>query len=435
MRCRLLSVFLSLVFLFSAHGYGWGAPTSKNRAEILGGGHTRHFISGKAGPSSEAKIWNLKPLRKSVFYGYDKTMGAKDNPNAASNGGAARYVSTSGSDSWSGSIHSPWRTISYAINHVKEGDTVYIHGGVYYGNITLKGIHGTSSKRIEFRSYPGEWAIIDGTGTNGKGNLVRILNSSWLIFRNLEIRNSDPTKNSGGIYSENLTDTEFHNIYFHNNNSSGFSAKNLYRVNFYNCTSAYNENIQSLGNSGDGFTITSGGENAFFRCVANDNSDDGFDNWASVANDFVDCISAKNGKRKKGNGNGFKLGTVFGNRTNPGSQGGGHTLVHCIALGNRSRGFDENGTTKGISFTDCIACNNAHNWNLPHANNMVTNCLSFGGSGGRVGTATTMVDSIGQVFGGMVSAADFESIRLADMNNRTVGHRFFYPTLQAKVSK
>ncbi len=373
---------------------------------------------------------STQPSSSTVFYGYDKTLGANDDSNAAPYGGVSRYVSPTGSDNGTGSISSPWQHIQYAMTHSNAGDTIYLRGGVYYSPVTINGnAPGTQQHPMEIRSYPGEWAVIDGTGSDGNGNLVRLINESWLIFRNLEIRNSDPTKNANGIYGENLTDCEFHNIYLHNNNGAGMNAKELYRVKFYNCTASDNANIQTAGNTGDGFSITSGGQNEFYRCVSIGNSDDGWDNWASVGNYYEDCISANNGKLANGNGNAFKLGKALGYSPNPDSEGGGHTLVRCISSGNRSRGFDENGTTNGITFTGCISYNNATNWHLPNANNTVTNGISFGGSGGSVGSATNVIDSMGQVFGGSVATSDYESVDVANMNNQTAGQRYFYPVV------
>ncbi len=411
-----------LVFLFSVQGCGARAvpPT----IEIPSG---RDHPTPSVGKVVSPADLNLPNKTKPVFYGYDKAMVAQDDPKAAPYGGVSRYVSPAGSDSGTGTISSPWQHIQYGMTHSSAGDTIYLRGGIYYSPVIInRNALGTRQHPMEIRSYPGEWAIIDGTGSDGRGNLVRLLNESWLIFRNLEIRNSDPTKNANGIYGENLTDCEFHNIYLHNNNGAGFNAKEMYRVKFFNCTSSDNANIQTAGNTGDGYSITSGGQNIFYRCVSMGNSDDGWDNWASVGNYYEDCISAGNGKGRKGDGNGFKLGKALGYRPNSDSSGGGHTLIRCFAIGNRARGFDENGTTNGSSFTGCIAYHNGTNWSLPHANNTVSQAISFGGGGDRIGSATTITASRGQGFGGKVTAADFESVDIADMNHRSAGRRFFH---------
>ncbi len=364
---------------------------------------------------------------KAIFYGYDKSIGAGDDPYAAPYGGVSRYVSPSGSDHGTGSYLFPWQHIQYAMTHANAGDTIYLRGGVYDSIIDINGnVSASALYPLEVRSYPGEWAIIDGTNTSG-GNLFRIFNASWVIFRNFEVRNSGKNRVSNGFYVENVTDCEWHNIYMHDNNGAGFSSKELYRCKFYNCTAKNNVDTQTAGDSADGFSITSGKKNEFYRCVAIGNSDDGYDNWAASSHYFEDCVAANNGKGKGGDGNGFKLG-----KADPapyqGLRGGKHTLVCCIALGNRFRGYSENGTTNGSVLTGCIAYASGQNWELPNAPHKVTHCISFGGTGDMIGPATTVVESKGQGFGGTVHTSDFESVDLADMNNQSLGHRFFFPT-------
>lgn len=49
--------------------------------------------------------------------------------------GATRYVATTGTDTGAGtSPEAPWRTISYAVNHAADGDTVRVQGGRYLEN-------------------------------------------------------------------------------------------------------------------------------------------------------------------------------------------------------------------------------------------------------------------------------------------------------------
>jgi hypothetical protein len=74
---------------------------------------------------------------------------------------ATYYVSTSGNDSTgSGSITSPWRTISYGESQLSSGDTLILRGGTYTGpsncNISWN-VSGTT-----LRAYSGETPILDG---------------------------------------------------------------------------------------------------------------------------------------------------------------------------------------------------------------------------------------------------------------------------------
>lgn len=101
------------------------------------------------------------------------------------------YVSTSGDDSNPGTIAAPWRTIQHAANTVTAGATVYVFGGVYNESVNFPR-SGTASARISFQSYPGQTAVIDGTGlsvtdTQGLINIVGHL--SYITVRGFEVRN------------------------------------------------------------------------------------------------------------------------------------------------------------------------------------------------------------------------------------------------------
>jgi hypothetical protein len=77
--------------------------------------------------------------------------------------GATYYVSKSGSNSNSGSFTAPWLTIQHAANSVSAGATVYVEAGVYNESVSFPA-SGTASNYITFASYPGQTAVIDGTG-------------------------------------------------------------------------------------------------------------------------------------------------------------------------------------------------------------------------------------------------------------------------------
>ncbi|HUI48070.1 MAG TPA: DUF1565 domain-containing protein [Acidimicrobiia bacterium] len=76
--------------------------------------------------------------------------------------GPAWFVdATHGNDTADGSRRSPWRTVQHALAHAHPGDTIYLHGGVYFERIALA-VSGTAAAPITLRSAPGELAIIDG---------------------------------------------------------------------------------------------------------------------------------------------------------------------------------------------------------------------------------------------------------------------------------
>ncbi len=124
----------------------------------------------------------------------------------AGQSGATYYVSTSGSDSNSGSMSAPWLTIQHAANTVTAGATVYVFGGVYGEAVTFPS-SGTARARITFQSYPGQTAVLDGTsvacctsnppssGNNTQG-LITIVNQSYITVSGFELRSFSTTKSA-----------------------------------------------------------------------------------------------------------------------------------------------------------------------------------------------------------------------------------------------
>ena len=72
------------------------------------------------------------------------------------------FVSPAGNDTNPGTILRPFRTIARGIEIVQAGDVLSLRAGVYVESVKIAGKHGTLSRRIVIRSYPGEQASIDG---------------------------------------------------------------------------------------------------------------------------------------------------------------------------------------------------------------------------------------------------------------------------------
>jgi hypothetical protein len=118
------------------------------------------------------------------------------------------YVSTAGSDSNPGTLNAPWRTIQHAADVVTAGATVYVFGGVYNELVTFPA-SGTASAPITFESYPGQTAVIDGSGlkccgSSGTQGLVTIAgNLSFITISGFELRNyttSNPQNTPAGVW-------------------------------------------------------------------------------------------------------------------------------------------------------------------------------------------------------------------------------------------
>jgi hypothetical protein len=75
-------------------------------------------------------------------------------------------VAVNGSSSGNGSINNPW-DLQTALNQpssVQPGATIYLRGGIYRGKFVSQ-LSGSQSAPIVVRSYPGEWAVLDGYKT------------------------------------------------------------------------------------------------------------------------------------------------------------------------------------------------------------------------------------------------------------------------------
>lgn len=117
------------------------------------------------------------------------------------------YVAVTGSDANPGTIYSPWRTIQHAANSVDAGETVYIRGGIYQESVDIEVSGSAAAGPVRFQSYPGELAILDGTGMIVPGSdirgLINIEDQSYVTIKGLELRNYQTTKASStpaGIY-------------------------------------------------------------------------------------------------------------------------------------------------------------------------------------------------------------------------------------------
>ena len=102
---------------------------------------------------------------------------------------AELFVSTSGNDANAGTLAAPFRTIGKAAATAKPGDVVSVRGGIYTGAVSI-GSKGLAGARITFRSYPGEKAILDGTGLGSTTSVVTLSRTEYVDFTGFEVRNS-----------------------------------------------------------------------------------------------------------------------------------------------------------------------------------------------------------------------------------------------------
>jgi len=205
--------------------------------------------------------------------------------------GSTFYVSKSGSDSNSGSFTAPWLTIQHAANSVTAGATVYVEAGVYNESVTFPA-SGTDSNYITFINYPGQTAVIDGTGLTATGTqgLINIVNQSYITVNGFEIRNYTTSKAAAtpaGIWVTgagsglNLLNNIVHNI-----TTTSEKSGNAFGIAVYGTSSTPITQITISGNqlynmkTGNSETMNVDGNVTYFTIsnnIVHDNDNIGID--------------------------------------------------------------------------------------------------------------------------------------------------------------
>jgi len=205
--------------------------------------------------------------------------------------GATFYVSKSGKDSNSGSLTAPWLTIQHAANSVSAGATVYVEAGVYNESVTFPA-SGTASNYITLASYPGQTAVIDGTGLGVTAiqGLINIVNQSYITVNGFEIRNyttKNATVTPAGIWvTGSGTGVQLLNNLVHNITTSSEKSGNAFGIAVYGTSSTPITNLTISGNqvyslkTGNSESVNVDGNVTYFSITNNivhDNDNIGID--------------------------------------------------------------------------------------------------------------------------------------------------------------
>ncbi|MEW6511416.1 MAG: T9SS type A sorting domain-containing protein [Bacteroidota bacterium] len=137
--------------------------------------------------------------------------------------GGQFHVHPGGSPMGDGSATRPWdlRTALTQTAVVLPGDTVWLHGGRYWGTFESF-LTGTPAAPIFVRSYPGEWAVIDNGGSN---DMALWLKGGYTWFWGLEVTNSNPSppRNEGGVNFTSSIGNKLINALVHDMGSTGIN--------------------------------------------------------------------------------------------------------------------------------------------------------------------------------------------------------------------
>ena len=330
------------------------------------------------------------------------------------------YVSTTGSDSGSGTEQSPFLTIEKAVSMVQPGQTIFITGGTYnlVTPVTIAK-SGTEAALISMFATTGARAVLNFSGQplDGSNRGIRLTGSYWHI-RGIDITGAG----DNGMKIEGGSNNIIENCAFYRNRDSGLQIDGGASSNTVkNCDSYYNADPPDYGDA-DGFApkMTAGSGNYFYGCRAWRNSDDGWDGYLRGTDDIStlaeNCWAFENGYFEDGtdagvnaNGNGFKMGGSD-DRTLKHN----FTLKNCLAFGNKAKGFDQNNNMGSMILYNCTGHNNlTANYRITQALAegkvlIVKNCADLGNKAEIGSFAQQERNSWLSPF--VVTAADFRSI-------------------------
>jgi parallel beta-helix repeat protein len=131
----------------------------------------------------------MKPKLSIIILIVSLLAGCGSGNGATQSTGNVYYVATDGNDAAPGNSGRPFRTINWAAQKAKTGDTILIHKGTYY-EIVKPLNSGTPNKYITYKSFMDGEVIID--AQNGKRPAcIEIDNKSHLQFINLTVRGAN----------------------------------------------------------------------------------------------------------------------------------------------------------------------------------------------------------------------------------------------------
>lgn len=282
---------------------------------------------------------------------------------------AVYYVSPTGADTNAGTFEQPFRTIPRGVQEAVAGDTIYVRGGVHvYGTTITISKQGTDTSWFYLLAHPGERPFLDFSSMPTSDALRGIvLSGRYWYVKGFDIFNAG---DNGMLLRGHYNIIEF--CSFIENRDTGLQLSNGASYNrIINCDSYYNRD-PSQGNA-DGFAakLDVGTGNYFYGCRAWQNSDDGYDGYLRPADSIntvmENCWIFRNGYLKDGlpstgNGNGFKMGG--GDNGNADSLRHNVTLINCLAVYNRVKGFDQNNNRGSMTLYNCSAYGNGTNYSI-----------------------------------------------------------------------
>ncbi|MBK9577564.1 MAG: right-handed parallel beta-helix repeat-containing protein [Fibrobacteres bacterium] len=281
--------------------------------------------------------------------------------------GATYWAAPAGKSANAGSKSAPLDLVS-GIKKLAAGDSLLLEAGTYSigytegaKNSLLCAVKATQAAPIVVRAPSGR-AVFDfgfPEDTYVQDSYGISLTGSYWTFERIDVTRAGYQ----GTYVTGSHNT-FDNCRFYNNRNSGVEVnKGGSNTLLHNVDAHDNYDPKKTGSMADGFAIkqTMGAGNRLVSCRSWNNSDDAYDTYDSPEFVVMDsCWAATSGwyhgdpkdsrSNTTMNGNGFKVGGLEQVQRN--------ILRHCVAFGNKARGFDQNNNTGGVTLIHCTSFKN-----------------------------------------------------------------------------
>ncbi|MBZ9730106.1 right-handed parallel beta-helix repeat-containing protein [Salegentibacter sp. JZCK2] len=349
----------------------------------------------------------------SIYYWHVETTDGKNT--AISN--TFSFRTGENTSSIQGEVVSTSQEILDAIAAAMPGENIYIRGGEYAFDSTIKiNTSGSASNMISLLAHPEDDSRpkfdFSSMSENSSNRGIELEASYWHI-KGIDVYKAG---DNGLNITGNNNFIEF--CTFSECADTGLQLDSGASNNtILNCDSYFN--ADSTIENADGFAskLDVGTGNKFVGCRAWRNLDDGWDGYLRNADNvttiYENCWAIENGYLKDGtpsggDGNGFKTGGSDNKDLK-------HDAIYlnCLAVGNASDGFDHNSNRGNVTLYNCSAYDNGRNYAFGNTNPLEKLTIKNSNVLGEVGSinATTLdVTNNSWMDGIETTFEDFESI-------------------------
>lgn len=136
---------------------------------------------------------------------------------------ATYYVATNGNNNNMGTSASPWKSIAYAVDKMKAGDTTYVRGGIYQEGPIRFSNSGTSTAPIKLLGVAGQNPVVNFIDPKNSAHRIVVQNGAgynkamgYITIEGFELRNG-----YNGIKFYNLHNSVIRRNWIHHNTSQG----------------------------------------------------------------------------------------------------------------------------------------------------------------------------------------------------------------------